>query len=58
MKTKKRVSAPLTAELVRLIKEMAQSRSLAQHQIAAQLNINQGRVSETLRGRYDNLITS
>ena len=46
-----RVSQPLTAALAARIKKLAQTRTLAQHQIAAQLDINQGRVSEVLTGK-------
>lgn len=49
---KKRVSQPLTASLAALIKKLAQENDeLAQHQIAAQVEVNQGRVSEVLTGK-------
>lgn len=46
-----RRSPPLTAELAALIKRLALEGELLQHQIAARLNINQGRVSEVLNGK-------
>ena len=51
-----RRSPTLTAELAALIKRLALSGDLLQHQIAAHLNINQGRVSEVLTGkRFQNV---
>lgn len=47
----RRVSEPLTADLARLIKRLRRDTDLAQHEIAAQLHINQGRVSEVLSGK-------
>lgn len=47
----KRVSKPLTAELAAKIKRLARETTLAQHQIAAKLDLNQGRVSEVLTGK-------
>jgi len=47
----KRVSRPLTAEVAAKIKKLARETKLAQHQIAAQLDLNQGRVSEVLTGK-------
>lgn len=44
-------STPLTAEIAAQIKKLAQTTDLAQHQIAAVLDVNQGRVSEVLTGR-------
>lgn len=41
----------LTAELAARIKRIAQETDLFQHEIAAMLNINQGRVSEVLSGK-------
>lgn len=41
----------LTAELASQIKVLAQTTDLVQDQIAAQLNLNQGRVSEVLSGK-------
>jgi len=48
---RKVVSLPLNAVLAALIKKLGQDPKLAQHQIAAQLGINQGRVSEVLTGK-------
>jgi len=51
---KRRVSRKirqLTAPLAAQIKKLAITTDLAQHQIAALLNINQGRVSEVLSGK-------
>lgn len=51
----KRIS--LTAEIAAKIKKLARDTKLYQHEIAAQLNINQGRVSEVLSGkRYRNVL--
>jgi predicted XRE-type DNA-binding protein len=47
----KRVSNPLTPELAAKIKKLARETKLAQHQIAAKLDLNQGRVSEVLAGK-------
>jgi predicted XRE-type DNA-binding protein len=44
-------SRPLTAELAAKIKRLAREEDLYQHQIAALLEINQGRVSEVLSGK-------
>lgn len=44
----KRVSSPLTAEVAAEIKRLARDTDLVQHEIAAQLRLNQGRVSEVL----------
>jgi predicted XRE-type DNA-binding protein len=41
----------MTAALAAEIKKLAATRALKQHQIAAVLGINQGRVSEVLRGK-------
>jgi predicted XRE-type DNA-binding protein len=41
----------LTAADAALIKKLAANTNLAQHQIAARLDINQGRVSEVLNGK-------
>lgn len=48
---KRRVSRRLTAATAAQIKKLAAKTELAQHQIAAQLDINQGRVSEVLSGK-------
>lgn len=45
------VSSPLTAKLAGEIKRLARDTDLAQHEIAAQLRLNQGRVSEVLSGK-------
>ncbi len=47
----KRVSEPLTPELAAKIKLLDRENDLAQHEIAAILKINQGRVSEVLTGK-------
>lgn len=47
----RRVSEPLTPALASEIKRMARDTDLAQHEIAAALHINQGRVSEVLTGK-------
>ena len=41
----------LTAEIASKIKKLARDTSLYQHEIAALLRINQGRVSEVLSGK-------
>ena len=41
----------MTAALAAQIKKLATTTDLAQHQIAAHLGINQGRVSEVLTGK-------
>ena len=43
-----RSHTPLTAELAAKIKLLAHDTELMQHEIAAKLGINQGRVSEVL----------
>lgn len=47
----RRVSTPLTAKLAAEIKRLARDTELVQHEIAAQLRVNQGRVSEVLSGK-------
>jgi predicted XRE-type DNA-binding protein len=47
----RRASRQLTAELAARIKQLAKETDLAQHQIAAELDLNQGRVSEVLNGK-------
>ena len=47
----RRVSEPMTPELAAKIKELRRETDLAQHEIAAMLHINQGRVSEVLSGK-------
>lgn len=46
-----RRSPPLTPEMAAAIKRLAQNTDLLQHEIAAELHINQGRVSEVLTGK-------
>jgi predicted XRE-type DNA-binding protein len=47
----RRVSEPLTSDLAATIKQMARDTDLAQHEIAAKLHLNQGRISEVLTGK-------
>ncbi|HWJ74058.1 MAG TPA: hypothetical protein VNX29_12900 [Kaistia sp.] len=48
----KRVSEPLTAAMAAKIKKLARDNvELAQHEIAALLKLNQGRISEVLTGK-------
>ncbi|MCF6371268.1 helix-turn-helix domain-containing protein [Rhizobium halophilum] len=48
---RRRVSSPLSAKLAAEIKRLARDTDLVQHEIAAQLRVNQGRVSEVLSGK-------
>lgn len=48
---RRRVSSPLTAKIAAEIKRLARDTDLAQHEIAARLQLNQGRVSEVLTGK-------
>lgn len=48
---RKCVSISLNPALAAEIKRLARDTDLAQHQIAAQLKLNQGRVSEVLSGK-------
>lgn len=49
---RKHVSPPLTAAMAAKIKKLARDhKELAQHEIAAVLKLNQGRVSEVLTGK-------
>jgi predicted XRE-type DNA-binding protein len=48
---RRRASATLTESLAAQIKRLARDTDLAQHEIAAQLHLNQGRVSEVLTGK-------
>lgn len=48
MRRRRRVSEPLTASMAAMIWKMSRETDLAQHEIAAALHINQGRVSEVL----------
>jgi predicted XRE-type DNA-binding protein len=41
----------MTGELAALIKKLAATTDLFQHEIAARLGVNQGRVSEVLSGK-------
>ncbi len=43
----------MSPDLVRQIKDLLKTRLYYQHQIAAMLGINQGRVSEVKHGHYD-----
>lgn len=47
----RRSSPPLTAALAAKIKKLRRDTDLAQHEIAATLKLNQGRVSEVLTGK-------
>ncbi|SDU14957.1 hypothetical protein [Stappia sp. ES.058] len=47
----RRRSPPLTPEMAAEIKAMGRDTDLMQHEIAAHLNVNQGRVSEVLSGK-------
>ena len=51
MQRRRRVSEPLTRSIAAMIWKMAQETDLAQHEIAAALHLNQGRVSEVLSGK-------
>jgi len=48
---RRKPSRPVTAEVAARIKQLRRSMGLYQHQIAALLEINQGRVSEVLTGK-------
>lgn len=48
---KRKPSPPLTAKLAATIKYLRNTKGLYQHQIAALLEINQGRVSEVVTGK-------
>lgn len=47
----KRVRKVLTAEIAHRIRQLATTTDLYQHEIAAALDINQGRVSEVLNNK-------
>lgn len=47
----RRVSEPMTTTLATIIKTLKRDTDLAQHEIAARLHLNQGRVSEVLTGK-------
>ncbi|MGH1572562.1 hypothetical protein ACRAWG_20150 [Methylobacterium sp. P31] len=51
MRRRRRVSEPLTAAIAAAIWKMARETDLVQHEIAAALRLNQGRVSEVLSGK-------
>lgn len=48
---KRKPSPPVTAEMATKIRYLKKAKKLYQHQIAALLEINQGRVSEVLTGK-------
>lgn len=50
--TKKPKTSKMSEEMVLKIKELLAAGNLFQHQIAAALNINQGRVSEVKNGHW------
>lgn len=49
----KRPSKSLTPELIQLIKSLIDSNKYHQHQIAAMVGVNQGRISEVKNGHYN-----
>ena len=49
----KKPSRKMTVEMVKVIKELLASKEYHQHQIAALVGVNQGRVSEVKQGLYD-----
>lgn len=48
-------SPPVTPEIVKKVKELLKQ-DHNQHDIAAMIGFNQGRVSETKHGKYDHLL--
>jgi predicted XRE-type DNA-binding protein len=44
-------SPPITAEMAAHIKFLVRVRKLYQHQVAALVGVNQGRISEIIKGR-------
>lgn len=52
----KEPSKKMTAQLVKRIKDLLNTRQYHQHQIAAIVEVNQGRVSETKNGLWDWLL--
>jgi transcriptional regulator with XRE-family HTH domain len=50
-KVHRKGSPPVTAEMAEQIRFLKREKRLYNHQIAAMLNINQGRVSEVLSGK-------
>lgn len=50
-------SPPITAEMAAHIKYLVMEKRLFQHQVAALLELNQGRISEVMRGhRHGNVV--
>ncbi len=52
----KKPSRKMTAELVKMIKDLLNTRQYHQHQIAAIVEVNQGRISEVKNGLWDWLL--
>ncbi len=52
----KKASERMTAKLVKKIKNLLKTNQYHQHQIAAIVDVNPGRVSETKNGKWDYLI--
>lgn len=48
---RRRVSEPVTPALAREVKRLRRDTDLAQHEIAALVHVNQGRISEILTGK-------
>lgn len=48
---KRRMTPPMTAELAAQAKYLVQEEGLMQHQAAAILGVNQGRISEVMTGK-------
>lgn len=48
----KRSSPPISAEIASQIRYLVMEKGLYQHQAAAIVGVNQGRVSEVMRGRH------
>jgi predicted XRE-type DNA-binding protein len=51
LKMRRKGSPPVTAEMAAHIRRLKREQNLFNHEIAAMLSINQGRVSEVLRGK-------
>lgn len=51
MAMKRRASRPITPELAAHIRYLRNEQKLYQHQIAALVDVNQGRVNDVLKGR-------
>lgn len=47
---KRRASPPISPEMAAHIKFLVQKQGLYQHQVAALVGVNQGRISEIMRG--------